>query len=81
MRKVVARETKLTLDEERIKFRVKNRTAAEKAKLFGIRIATFTISFFILCCGWAAIIAVNLYESDIEEFFNEIDILNYIVRS
>lgn len=80
MRKVIARETKLTVDEERIKFTVKHRSAQEKAKLFGIRVATFTFSFFILCCGWAAIIAVNLYEKDLEEFFNGVEILNYVVR-
>jgi len=80
LRKVVARETKLTIDEERIRLRVKNRKAAEKAKLLGIRIGTFIVSFFILCIGWSAIVAVNLYESDIEDFFSEIDILDYVVN-
>lgn len=58
MKKVVVREIRLTTDEERIKLKVKNRSAAEKAKLFILRIFTFSVSFAILCIGWAGVVAI-----------------------
>eukprot|EP00347_Sterkiella_histriomuscorum_P016287 403353765 len=72
------REVKLTVEEEKIKGRIKNRTKKEKAKLIALRTTTFIISFFILCSGWAAIVAVYLYEADIESYFTHINIIKYI---
>ena len=78
---MVVREIKLTADEERIKLKVKNRKAAEKAKLFILRIVTFSVSFGILCIGWAGVVAIEYYETVITNYFNDIYIVNYIVRT
>lgn len=69
MRRTYTREIRLTLDEDKIKAKILSRTKAEKAALFFRRIGTFSLSVFILCIGWSAIIAVNYYEREIKSHY------------
>ncbi|CDW85244.1 UNKNOWN [Stylonychia lemnae] len=71
-KKVKQRELKLTVYEERIKYKIKNRSRSDKLKLLCRRITTFIISFMILCIGWTAIVGANLYETEIIAYFKEI---------
>ncbi len=73
----MSRSTLLNAEEQRIK----KRTVGGKTKLVLLRIATFFLSFVILGIGWAGIVAVNYFETEIEEYVAGNAILYYVVRS
>jgi len=62
----------LNLDEEVIKNTIKKRKRIEKTKLFIRRIITFGINFFILIGGWILIASINLYDTEIQNWFKKI---------
>ena len=77
--KISLRETKLTLDEGKVKNLINTRKASEKAALFARRALTTTLSALILISGWALIIVVHIYAFEITSFFKGIPFINYVV--
>jgi hypothetical protein len=64
-------EVKVNLDEERIRQIIGLRTNLEKTKLFIRRTVTLTLSTLLLLAGWAGIVALSLYEKDIQSKLKE----------
>eukprot|EP00347_Sterkiella_histriomuscorum_P009525 403340873 len=71
-------EIKLNIDEDKIKETIKQRKSLEKTKLFIRRILTFILNTLILLCGWGLILLVNIYQSDIQNYFESFSILKYV---
>lgn len=78
LRSVIKNEIKLNVDEDIIKELVKKRKRFEKTKLFIRRIVTFSINVVFLLGGWALIILINLYETEIQDFVNRYSLLKNI---
>jgi hypothetical protein len=60
-------EFKTNLDEDRIKAEIDKRTAIEKSKLFIRRLSTLAINTLLLILGWGGIIAISLFNKNIQE--------------
>lgn len=75
MRNALRLEFKLKLDEDKIKELIKDRKSFEKTKLLIRRVSTLSLTIFILLIGWALILIVNIYETDISNYFKK----NYIL--
>ncbi len=58
-------ELLISIKEDIIKDKIKNRSKFETSKLFIRRIITFAISIAILMIGWALIILVNINDNKI----------------
>ena len=78
MRNALRLEFKLKLDEDKIKELIKDRKSFEKTKLLIRRISTLSLTIVILLLGWALILIVNIYESNIQDYFKKNYILQYI---
>jgi hypothetical protein len=59
-------ELKTNLDEDRIKAEIDKRTAIEKSKLFIRRLFTLAINTLLLILGWVGIIAISIFNKDIQ---------------
>ena len=59
-------ELKTNLDEDRIKAEINKRTAIEKSKIFIRRLSTLIINTLLLILGWGGIIAINIYNKNIQ---------------
>jgi 2-polyprenyl-3-methyl-5-hydroxy-6-metoxy-1,4-benzoquinol methylase len=52
--------------KDRIKAEIDKRTAIEKSKLFIRRLSTLVVNIFLLILGWGGIIAISIYNKDIQ---------------
>ena len=59
-------ELKTNLDEDRIKAEINKRTAIEKSKILIRRLSTLIINTLLLILGWGGIIAINIYNKNIQ---------------
>jgi hypothetical protein len=57
---------------------IKKRKRLERTALFVRRIVTFSINIAFLLAGWTAIVFVNLYDNEIQKYFEKFNWLKKI---
>ena len=66
------------MNEEEIKEIRKKRTKQERCNIYLRRAGTMTLNLVILGAGWVAIVAVNLYQTNISDSVKDVPVISSI---